>query len=319
MHQSTASDLVEKMACVGYPLLFSGVRYLALLQAYCDESTHKDEIFTVAGWVATKDEWKILAEKWEARLARNGLTYFHATDCAGGFNDFAHLSKPERESLDTDLIGYMTERQLVGFAVSVSWSDFLNLIQEDPHAKEYLNSDPYFIATQLIVISICNAVKDNAPQNYDIAFFFEQNEKVSGQAKQIYDDLRRKDASIAPYMGTLTYGEKRKMPPLQVADELAFEAAKNVQAVLDGRKDRRPIERMIEAKILYRSDLLTLQGMKDFVQKMDRSTMAIGGSMPTKPEEMPEEYARFQDLLRKVVKPDPKIQKPVPKPAKSKP
>ncbi|MBB5338804.1 hypothetical protein HDF13_001137 [Edaphobacter lichenicola] len=40
--------------------------------------------------------------------------------------------------------------------------------------------------------------------------------------------------------------------------------------------------------------------------------------MPDKPEEKPEEYVRFEALLRQVVKPDPKIPKPDPKPAKSK-
>lgn len=36
-------------------------------------------------------------------------------------------------------------------------------------------------------------------------------------------------------------------------------------------------------------------------------------------EKIPEEYARFQALLRQVVKPDPKKTPPEPKPAKTKP
>jgi hypothetical protein len=37
--------------------------------------------------------------------------------------------------------------------------------------------------------------------------------------------------------------------------------------------------------------------------------------MPAKPTEIPEEYARFQALLRQVVKPDPKPEKPATEPA----
>lgn len=40
--------------------------------------------------------------------------------------------------------------------------------------------------------------------------------------------------------------------------------------------------------------------------------------MTTKPEEMPKEYAAFQALLRKVVKPDPKPVKPQTEPRQPK-
>jgi hypothetical protein len=55
------------------------------------------------------------------------------------------------------------------------------------------------------------------------------------------------------------------MVPLQVADELAFESAKNVKAFIEQRGDRTPIKRMKEAKILLRSDYLERQGMEEHI------------------------------------------------------
>jgi len=93
---------------------------------------------------------------------------------------------------------------------------------------------------------------------------FEENNVVSGQAKQIYEELKRKNPELSAFMGSLTYGSKKENIPLQVADELAFEAAKNVGNWIDGTRYRMPIQLMIEAKILSLS-YLDRKGMEDFI------------------------------------------------------
>lgn len=262
----SAGEFVRRMARIGYPPLFSKPRYLALIQAFCDESSDSEqEVFTVAGLLAEEDEWVVLSEEWKDRLSADGLKHYHATDCAGGYNDFRNMSQDARITLNKDLVTLMTKRRLAGFAVSVSYKDFRDLIENVDGADKVLNTHPYFIASQLLILRICNEIAREHPTEYGLAFYFEENESVSGQAKQIYDDLRRKNTDIAKHMGSLVYVGKRRMIPLQVADELAFEAMKNAQGYVKNKPDRIPIKRMFEAKILCSLEYLDRVGMENFI------------------------------------------------------
>jgi hypothetical protein len=54
-----------------------------MIQGYFDESTEYGEtVTTVAGFLAEDVEWARITEKWNSRLRDDGLTWFHATDCA---------------------------------------------------------------------------------------------------------------------------------------------------------------------------------------------------------------------------------------------
>ena len=236
-----------------------------MLRGYFDESVScGGSAFTLAGFLAEESEWDSLVREWAGRLKQDGLTYFHATDCAGGWNDFSTLSGDQRIALDTDLIAFITRRRLAGFAVSVANKDFDELIKGSDVAKAVLTESPYFIAMQLVVRWICDEVKKSFPNEPAVDFMFEENNVVSGQAKQIYEELKRKNPELSAFMGSLSYGLKKENIPLQVADELAFEAAKNVRNWIDGTPYRMPIQLMIEAKILSLS-YLDRKGMEEFI------------------------------------------------------
>jgi hypothetical protein len=236
-----------------------------LIKGYFDESIScGGSVFTVAGFLAEEAEWDSLVSEWEERLKKDGLTYFHATDCAGGWNDFSALSQEQRIALDTDLIASITSKRLAGFAISVAHKDFDELVKGSEAAKAVLTESPYFIAMQLVVRWVCDEIKRSFPNEAAVDFMFEENNVVSGQAKQIYEELKRKNPELSAFMGSLTYGSKKENIPLQVADELAFEAAKNVGNWIDGTRYRMPIQLMIEAKILSLS-YLDRKGMEDFI------------------------------------------------------
>lgn len=261
-----ASDCVLALSRLVYGSNFSRSRYLALFYAYCDESyDDKGLVFTVAGFLAQEGEWAQLADRWKARCLQDGIECYHATDCANGWNDFLPLSDEICIALNTDLITYLTETRLAGFAVSISSKDFYDVISSDPKAREILGSDPYYLAFQLFVLQVCHEINQVYPE-YPLAFVFEQNEKVSGRAKRVYDDVRKKNPELAACMGSLTYADRRKLVPLQTADELAFESMKNTLGWLQNRPDRMPIKRLKEARVLSSLNVLGRDGIEQIVK-----------------------------------------------------
>jgi hypothetical protein len=244
---------------------FVGTRYLAVI-AYCDESyDDKGIVFTVAGFLANEEEWARLADRWKMRCLQDGIDCYHATDCANGWGDFLPLSSEICVALNTDLITYLTETKLIGFAVSISIKDFTDIIAADPKAETILGTEPYHLAFQLFVLQVCHEINQVYPQ-YPLAFVFEQNEKVSGRAKCVYDDVRKRNPELAMCMGSLTYGDRRRLIPLQAADELAFESLKNTLGWLQGRPDRMPIKRLKEVRVLSSLNVLGRNGIEQIVR-----------------------------------------------------
>ena len=67
-------------------------------------------------------------------------------------------------------------------------------------------------------------------------------------------------------MGTLTYADRRRLTPLQAADEPAFEAMKNTLGWLQNRPDRMPIKRLKEARVLSSLNVLGRNGIEQIVR-----------------------------------------------------
>jgi hypothetical protein len=67
-------------------------------------------------------------------------------------------------------------------------------------------------------------------------------------------------------MGSLTYADRRKLVPLQAADELAFESMKNTLGWLQNRPDRMPIKRLKDARVLSSLNVLGRDGIEQIVR-----------------------------------------------------
>jgi len=278
--RTPAGEYVIDLSRLAYGSKFTQSRYLVLFQAYCDESYDSDGVaFTIAGFLAKEDEWARLADRWNARCLQDGIECYHATDCANGWADFLPLSKEARIALNADLITYLTETRLAGFAVSISNKDFTDVVSSNPQARLILGAEPYHLAFQLFVLQVCHEINQVYPE-YPLAFFFDQNEKVSGRAKRVYDDVRKRNPELAACMGSLTYADRRNLVPLQVADELAFESMKNTLGWLQYRPDRLPIKRLKEARVLSSLNVLGRNGIEQIVRD---GKINLAGESPEAP------------------------------------
>lgn len=221
-----------------------------MLRAYCDESYDGEHrVYSVAGYVAKDREWNRLSKMWKNRNLDDGIDCFHATDCEHGTKGFKQLSKAVRTKLKTDLITIVNERAIAGFSIGIFLEDFDAIRNRSEKARQLLGESPYFLCMQFLVGEISASL--NEEQVYSrVPYMFDQHPEFSGKAKVFYEEVRRKNPSYAPRMGTLTYGDKRKHIPLQVADNLVYETMKLLlnQKYDSARPERIAMQRM-KAKI----------------------------------------------------------------------
>jgi hypothetical protein len=202
-------------------------------------------MYTIAGFVARDKEWTKAAKGWKIRCLQDTIQCYHATDCEGRYGDFKTLSKEQIIALNTDLTDVILGARLVGFATCIILEDYRKVSASSDKAKRILGPSPYFMAMQVFLVSVCGKIQEDRP-NYRVAFVFDQQEEFSGRAKKLYDEVKRKNPKTAPCMGTLTYADKKRFVPLQIADKLAYEAMKNMLNLRydPERKERIALTRM---------------------------------------------------------------------------
>ena len=213
-------------------------------KAYLDESEEGGStIFAVGGFVGKACVWEALEPKWLAALP-DGISYFHATDCFGGRNEFKQLDIPERVRLLDRLTDLILEHEifLIGGTILVP------VYQE--YAPKKLENDfggnKYSAAFEFAIERACHSL-DNSPIPRDIGkqvdFYIEENQFSQSAQRKIQglknDELLWWRSRIGiDYYGTKT--STTAIPLLQVADLGAFFAAKQVSKVGDGKIAWRP-------------------------------------------------------------------------------
>jgi hypothetical protein len=239
-----------------------------VLRAYCDESYDKNSrIYTIAGFVGRDREWDRISRRWKNRCIKNELQHYHSADVEGRFGSCSHLSPQDVISLNTDLITYIVESNLVGWATSIILEDFRTVAKGSDRAKKILGTSPYFLAMQTFLVTLSCWVHEWAP-NYRISFVFEEQEEFSGRAKRLYDRVKIKNPTAAECMGTLTYADKRRFIPLQIADKLAYEAMKNLLNLRHDheRAERVALTRMKDAQVIASLNYLNREFLERIVK-----------------------------------------------------
>jgi hypothetical protein len=236
-----------------YPPCMKGPRHLAVIRCYCDESYDgQSRTYSIAGFVGRDKEWQRLSRCWKNRCLKSGVHVYHSADLEGRHGDsYSHLSPADVKELNTDLISEIVNSKIIGWGTSLIIEDFLAVAASSERAKKVLGPSPYFLVMQVFLVTLCAKVLEDKP-NYRIAFIFDQQEEFSGRVKQMYDGVKDRNPNAATCMGTLTYADKKKFIPLQVADKLAYEVMKNMLNIRHdpARKERIALTRMKEGEVI---------------------------------------------------------------------
>lgn len=204
-----------------------------VFDAFMDES--HNGIYCIGGVFGRPGAFERLWGRWEKMMESTGVAVLHMADCEAGKGDFENMPEEDRAALQRKAIGIIRQPDvaLTVVVAAVEVEPYNNL---RPRIEQYRRllpgqpasgslGDPYFLAFQSAIESICNIrIKGLPPSDNRIGFTLDQNKALSGRALAVYD-LLKESATIdyAHRLGQITFDDKRHMIPLQAADTVVYE------------------------------------------------------------------------------------------------
>jgi len=214
-----------------------------MMEVYFDESgTHAGSpVVCIAGYLFTSEQARHMNREWAEALARFGLTKFHATDCGNGKKEFKHLVPQQRIELTKSVIGIVKRRMHIGFAVTMSETDFH---QVPP--PTWLKGGPYMICAMYALSGVSGWAEKNS---YDggISYFFEEGDKHQGATSEAIRELCEHPIGKSGFRyHSHAFVPKLGNGPLQAADLLAYEWFREIER-LNGPNSQRPSRRSFDS------------------------------------------------------------------------
>lgn len=229
---------------------------MAMLTLYLDESySHPPAplVYTVAGYIATVDEWRKFQKEWRGELDRAGIDFFHMAKYEARKKEYEDWSNEKRVEVLRRLHRTIHRRVLTGFAASVVVADYNEVIN---HNIRRGYGEPHEFA----VISCMKYIRTWGNQkghHEPIAYVLESGsdrQKIVNTVFNHMDEEQRREYRI----GSWTFADKRDLNPLQAADILAYEMTKEMCRRLE-KSTPRPIRRSMlnlskghpDARLMY--------------------------------------------------------------------
>lgn len=232
-----------------------GGAVVAFAEVYVDESgTHETSDMTVvAGYVFRRVNAKRFQTEWMRVLRREGIPYFHMTDCATGNGFFKDWSIDRRLKIEKALIRLVRKESAFGFAMGMRPSVFRKRLPG--------TVTPYtFLLTHSLLA--CQWWAHQKDFHGRFAYFFEAGHDSQSQAGSVMQMVAKneKGKDAAQYLSHTFIG-KEQAAALQAADLLAWlsrNALEKREAGKYPRKDFLALKR--DQDILQYHDDLMLMG-----------------------------------------------------------
>ncbi|HEY6418889.1 MAG TPA: DUF3800 domain-containing protein, partial [Candidatus Binataceae bacterium] len=191
----------------------------AVMRGYFDESgTHENRsrVTTLAGYVATKEQWQRLIPLWEETLKTDceGLEAFHSAD----FNHYARQHKwsdEKRNQIIAKLAGIANENIWRGFSGSVVVADY-NQLPEWVCKK--IGGRWHFCFA--VAMHLLRVRSEFLITHEPMVLVFHRKDHVIGRAVDDFNDIL---AGNPNKFGPLWFDSVENAPLLQVADLLVYE------------------------------------------------------------------------------------------------
>jgi hypothetical protein len=196
-----------------------------------DASGHESDrpFLVVGGFVASAKDWDDFSHLWLARLAMDGLTYFHAAEFESYFGEFAQFRNDtkRKHALTSDLMDLIVSHAYRYFVQGVAPADLNQVFNEVE--RERFNINAYALCGRTCVADLGRFIRGDA-YNWDTTrapdLIFEQGDKGYGRLEKLLVNrgyprpqflpgkkpLRTKIGIVPPHV------------PLQASDWISYEA-----------------------------------------------------------------------------------------------
>jgi len=199
-------------------LLPEGGLVVALVEAYFDESgTNADSPYlVVAGYIFERDRCAAMVKKWGQLLEDFQLPYFRMSQCNARTGPFKRLSECQCIEVATEAADLIKTHAIRGVAFSVEKAYFHHVPRYDFY------DSPYTFACWQALLSVRRWMDENSFFG-DAAYFFEAGHESESEAAGVMAKIFAQPYLKSRYRAVgYSFGEKRRVRPLQAADILAW-------------------------------------------------------------------------------------------------
>jgi hypothetical protein len=199
-------------------------RYYMAMTGFFDESgTHGAEspVVTVAGFLATVEQWDAYESDLKALLDEYGVKTFHAKDFRGRKGDFKGWPTPKRAKFNSRFLQLADQHLACGYSAVLSSEAYHRIYKAGQFLRRARPDTQYGLCVRVVLWKAITFMKDRK-QDWPLGIIFEQGTGHEGDAIRIFGEV--KDGLLPEYDGLfrpITFDTK-KATPLAIADSLAY-------------------------------------------------------------------------------------------------
>ncbi len=194
-----------------------------------DERGNYSPALVVAGYLATKEQWKRFDERWRKHLREHKIKdeCFHLTDFSARKGQYQNWDEPVRHEFFKKLVAIISENVSFGIAMSLSLADFNRIIEGEVKQIFGFAHPLHYVTLKCFESAIDWAIANK----YDdaISYIFESGDDFQHEILSTHAAVN-KDEELSRYYrfetDALVFSSKKKYTPLQAADVLANEVYK---------------------------------------------------------------------------------------------
>ncbi len=239
-----------------------GPHYLAMLQAYFDESGHPADspVVNVATVVAPLENWCAFEDEWQAVLDRYQVRGLHMKHYAQFRGDFQGWTKDRQKEFILELLPILHRHAVFGFGCSLPMDDWKAVI-----ADAFPHWNPLAVLFRCCLDAL--QLNPQLSQGEPIECWFEDNREIRGTISQAFDDWRDEFEQNERFR-SFGFTKKGDIHALEAADLLAYEGRKEVcegYVKQTGWRNRK-LYQSIDASMKLHFWAITKEGLQSYLQ-----------------------------------------------------
>lgn len=199
-------------------------RSFMVTTGYFDESgTHADSpIVTVAGFIASAEQWAAYERELTALNLEYGVKVFHAKDLRGRKGDFKNWLTRRRATYNSRFLKLADDHLGCGLATLVRTLDYRNIYRAGEFPRGARPDTTYGLCFRAALAKSILYMKDRRA-DWPLNVVMEMGNKNLGDAVRVFGEV--KEGLLPQYsdaLGYISFGSKRDCLPIAAADALAY-------------------------------------------------------------------------------------------------
>jgi hypothetical protein len=199
------------------------------------------EFISIAGYVATDEQWGSFSDDWKALLVKHGIPCIHMRTLVplkGAYRELG-WDVTKRDAVLSEFIELIRKHVLAGFAIAFDAKHYRSMSAD---AKERIGNPHRFCLVRTIRLIQNTFARVGAEDA--ITLVFDDSEELSVMYHGNVRELR-KDPKYKKLIGSVCFSDDEIYNPLQAADVLAWETTKDLSQKLGGFKSRPDYEKLL--------------------------------------------------------------------------